>query len=276
MSDRAVSQALHPRKSNVQLNPETVKRICSLAQKRNYRPHASARAMRSGRFFNIGYFEAKQNPTNYPLRGAEDGICDRANFHGYRIVLIRIPSDVSKDENPIPFVFREAHLDALVVSNVGRLSPECKEAIDVSGLPVVYLNEKRAKNAVYVEDFAAMKKVTGHLLEQGYRKISYLGTSSSNKIDPRFEHYSVQDRVGGYEAAMAAAGLHSQILHFSADWQNDFGRWYKENHDAEAIVCPGDLAVLRLFRTLYRDRVRVPEDLALTGADAPTAISLLD
>jgi LacI family transcriptional regulator, galactose operon repressor len=265
VSDRAVSQALHPRQSNVRLNPKTVERIRNLAEKRNYRTDTSARAMRTGRFLNLGYFEAKPYPTDLPLRGSEDGIHDGASRHGYRVVLIKISMDASEKSNPIPAVFSEAHLDALIVSNVGHLSPECKEAITASGLPVVYLNEKEPKNSVYVDDLYGAQRITTYLVEQGYRRICLLATCSSRVPDPRFRHYSVDDRVSGYKKALALAGLPADVLHFSPDWQRELREWLKAHRDLDAIVCPADFAALRLFQVLYKHQIRVPEDIAVTG-----------
>ena len=265
VSDRAVSQALHPRQSNVRLNPKTVERIRNLAEKRNYRTDTSARAMRTGRFLNLGYFEAKPYPTALPLRGSEEGIHDGATRHGYRVVLIKISMDSSDQFNPIPAVFSEAHLDALIVSNVGYLSPECKGAIAASGLPVIYLNEKEPKNSVYVDDLYGSQRITTYLVEQGYRRISFLGTCSSRVTDKRFQHYSVDDRISGYKKALALAGLPANVLHFSPDWQNELRAWLKAHPDIDAMVCPGDFSALRLFQVLYKDQIRVPEELAVTG-----------
>lgn len=265
LSDRAVSQALSPRASNVRLNPDTVRRVRELAEKWNYRPHASARAMRAGKFFSIGYFEAKKEPTSIPLRGSEDGIHDAANANGFRVILIKIPSDTSPENNPIPLVFREAHLDALIVSNLGRLSPECKDAIDASGLPVIYFNEKKPKNSVYVDDFYGAREITRHLISRGYCKISYLSTSEYALDDLRFRHYSVEDRRRGYGEAMRAADLKPDFLELQGNWFESFSRWKKKKTSRQALVCPGDLTVLRLFRVIYRDGIVVPRDLAVTG-----------
>lgn len=263
MSDRAVSQALNPRESNVKLSPDTVARIQKLAEERNYRPHTSAQAMRSGRFFNLGYFEAKTTSTAFPLRGSDAGIYDAAARANYRVVLIKLPSDTSKAHNPIPSVFREAHLDTLVVSNVGSLTPECKEAIDASGLPVVYLNEKKDTNAVYVDDFGGAREITKHHLAQGRKRIVYLHTLSDAYHD--IEHYSVQDRIRGYEAAMREAGRAPQVIRFHNAWEDELSAWLEANRDVDAIITPGDFAAVRIFRALHGNPLKIPSQLAISG-----------
>lgn len=263
MSDRAVSQALNPHESNVKLSPDTVIRIQKLAEERNYRPHTSAQAMRSGRFFNLGFFEAKSTSIAFPLRGSDRGVYDAAARLNYRVVLIKLPLDTSKAHNPIPSVFREAHLDTLVVSNAGRLTPECKEAIALSGLPVVYLNEKMAENAVYVDDIGGAQNITRHLIEQGRKRIVYLHTLSEDFDD--LEHYSVRDRIIGYEMAMRELGRTPEVLRFKHAWEDELGPWLAHNQNVDAIVCPGDFAAILMFRALYNTGLKIPRDIALTG-----------
>jgi len=263
MSDRAVSQALNPRESNVKLNPETVIRIQKLAKERDYRPHTSAQAMRSGRSFHLGFFEAKSTSTAFPLRGSDAGVYDAAARLNYRVVLIKLPTDTSKEHNPIPSVFREAHLDALVVSNVGSLTTECKEAIYSSGLPVVYLNENLTTNSVYVDDFSGGRDMTRHLVSQSRRRIVFLHTLTTNSNV--FEHYSLKDRMDGYKTGMQEAGLVPEVLRFQSSWENELGPWLSANPTVEAMICPGDFAAILVFRALYDRGIVIPRDLALTG-----------
>lgn len=221
--------------------------------------------MRTGRFFNLGYFEAKRQSTDIPLRGSEDGIHDGATRHGYRVVLIKISMDGPEKSNPIPAIFSEAHLDALIVSNGGHLSSECKEAIRASGLPVVYLNEKEPKNSVYVDDLYGAERITTYLVEQGYCRISYLASCTAHVIKPPLEHYSGPDRIAGYKKALALAGLSPEVLNFGPEWQRDVSEWLKIRQNVDAVVCSNDFYALRLFRILYQEHIRVPDKLAVTG-----------
>lgn len=259
LSDRAVSQALNPRASNVKLNPKTVERIQELAAKRNYRRDSRARSMRYGRFFNIGYFEAKKMTTAWPLLGAESGVCDAAIDHNYHILLIRLPSDLSSESNAVPYVFRESSLDALIISHAGNLTEELKQIIDSSNLPIVYLNEKKPHNAVYVDDLQGSKEITAHLISQGNQKISYYSAA------PTDAHYSAGDRKSGYHKAMKDAGLKPDVLECLKDDSASFAAWRSANKDVEAIVCYNDLGAIHLFQLFYQAERGLPETLSLTG-----------
>lgn len=262
LSTRAVSQALNPRDSNVKLSPKTVERIQQLARERNYRPDSRARAMRYGRFNNIGYFEAKRKADSWPLLGAESGICDVASEHRYRVGLIRLPSDPPQGSDSIPSVFREGNLDALILSHAGNLSPELEDVIDASGFPVVYLNEKKKKNAVYVDDYRAAIEITRHVISQGKRRIVYLGTVE------RESHYSGRDRMLGYRKAMEKAGLKAEVVEATErnpHWERDLRQWFRTHSEVEAIVAYSDYAALQVFRLIRGSSREIPRNLLLTG-----------
>jgi len=257
VSDRAVSQALNPRASNVKLNPKTAERIQELAVLRNYRRDSRARSMRYGRFYNIGYFEAKKKTTAWPLLGAESGVCDAASAHDYHIVLVRLPSDMSSEPEAVPSIFRESSLDALIISHAGNLTEELENIIDTSGMPIIYLNEKKSHNAVYVDDFRGSQEITRYLISLGNRKIVHYTDTLS--------HYSAIDRKAGYEKAMKEAGLKPEILKSVDSHSGECSAWLDAHKDVEAIACYNDLFALHMFRMLYHTGIRVPTHLALTG-----------
>ena len=258
LSDRAVSQALNPRTSNVKLNPKTVERVQKLATLRNYRRDSRARSMRYGRFFNIGYFEAKLRPNDWPLLGAEAGVYDEASAHGYQVALIRLPSQSEGDS--IPSVFQEAHLDAMIISHAGNLPPALEKHIASSGFPIIHLNEKKPHNAVYIDDVGGAEALTCYLISLGNRKIAYFGNSSLAS-----QHYSYMDRMNGYTKAMRNAGLKPEIIEAPKSQPDAFLEWIDSNKDVEAIVCYNDLTALNLFRQTYRLPLQIPDHLAMTG-----------
>jgi LacI family transcriptional regulator len=264
LSDRAVSQALTPRESNVKLNPKTVERVQKLALERNYRPDSRARSMRYGRFYNVGYFEAKKKATSWPLLGVESGVFDAASENQYRVVLIRLPSELTRDKTSIPSTFREGNLDALILSHAGNLTPEVEEVIDASGFPVVYLNEKKKHNAVYADDRSGAVEITRHLISLGRRKIVYLAA------DPASSHYSVLDRQAGYEEAMRQAGLEPVIVPGPDDaleWRrDDMLRLLRTPGAVEAVVTYSDFTALQLYRLMCEQGIAL-HNLAVTGFD---------
>lgn len=252
LSDRAVSQALNPRKSNVVLNPKTVERIQKLAVRRNYRRDASALSLRYGRFYNVGYFEAKKSAVAWSLLGAESGVFDAASEHNYRVVLIRLPSDLTEKPGSVPRIFLEGNLDALILSHAGDLPQELEEVIDASGFPIVYLNEKKENNAVYVDDFLGGVENTRHLLSLGHRKIIFYSSQAP--------HYSAGDRSRGYIQAMEEAKLKPEIIDTEAAMTQRI-----KAGGFDAVVAFDDFTALQFFRQAYLSPFKIPENVSIVG-----------
>jgi LacI family transcriptional regulator len=263
LSDRAVSQALSPRASNVKLNPETVERVQKLAREKNYRPDSRARSMRYGRFYNVGYFEAKKTPHAWPLLGAESGVFDEASDNRYRVTLIRLPANLEKNGDSIPSIFREDNLDALILSHAGNLTDLVENAIDASGFPVVYLNEKKKHNAIYADDVGGMEEMTRHMISLGHREIAYVGPLLQQGLN-----YSVADRRRGYCKSMTSAGLKPILLEISESnthWEKDLSEWFAAHPKVQAVVAYSDFTALQLFRIFYRQKIRIPKMISVSG-----------
>lgn len=266
LSDRSISQALSPRESNVKLRPETVKRVQDLANKLGYQPDSRARSMRYGKFFNIGYFEATKSARALHLPGAEAGVFEAAGANGYRVVLIRLPSDMSQDPSAIPTVFKESLLDVLILSHAGNLPPGIAQQINVSEYPVVYLNEKLDYNSVYSNDIKGAETMTKHLVESGRKRIAFIKYPSNES-----DHYSEADRKQGYLNAIKEAGLEPMVIELGdsrGDVEKELPHWFEKNcSQIDAIMCTNDFNAMQIQRILYQYREMFPERVAITGYD---------
>lgn len=255
VSHRAVSQALNPRESTVRISAKTAKKIRRLAEKKNYRPNIAAQALRAERFFNIGYLEARPSDMSYPIFGADVGMFHGASRHGYNITAIHLPLKTVDEGRSVPHIFQQSNLDALVISDAGSLSNSVEKAIDRLGLPIVYLNEKKTHNSVYVDDENGARCMTRHLIRQGYRRILFLRRAGEN-------HYSVSDRLAGYLQETSLAGLEGLVseIHMDAEIPNA----YRANRP-DAIFCSNSLLAAWLFRSFYSPQIRIPQDVALAA-----------
>jgi len=255
LSHRAVSQALNPRESTTKLRPETVKRVQRLAAEKNYRANTFARAMRTGRARIMGYFEASVGPFGYSIFGADTAIYQAAQNRGYHLMMIRLPSG-NDCQTSVPRIFTELNLDALIICNAGALTPEIADAIDQTGLPVVFFNEKHSHNAVYIDDEAGSYTMTRYLVDRGYNRIFF-----ERALPAASEHYSVEDRTRGYLRAMEEIGA-DPLVYYST--KPDFLDFF-ERTSPDALYTAGSLSAARIFRILYDTPIHVPRDVALSA-----------
>jgi DNA-binding LacI/PurR family transcriptional regulator len=117
------------------------------------------------------------------------------------------------------------------------------------------------------------RDVTTHLIEQGRKRIAFIGTATS--ATPEF-----LDRHTGYARALEAAGLvrsltlHVDALSSEADGHDATVRLIARGEPFDAIVCASDLIGLGAMRALQAAGLRIPDDVAVTGFDDILAAGL--
>ncbi|MEI8243958.1 MAG: LacI family DNA-binding transcriptional regulator [bacterium] len=265
VSQTVVSHVLRgAQNGTVRVAEATRRRILDAARRVNYRPNSSARAMRARRFRNLGYFVCNVDLTENDFPGFRAGICDAATAHGHHVVMIRLPHSVTGIDNPIPLVFREAHLDALIINPYSYLSADIVKAVEQSGLPVVYLNQKQQTNAVYVDERSGARAVTQHLIDRGGRRIVYV--EPGDRDATAVWHYSQRDRLRGYKETLVAHGLEPRIQRGA--WpaaDPSFAGMFRAPGRPDAAFCFNDFAALYLQRFILQAGLEIPRDVRLAG-----------
>jgi DNA-binding LacI/PurR family transcriptional regulator len=260
VSQAVVSAVLGGRTGKIGASEKLQKKILAAAAKLGYRTDSSARAMRMRRFYNLGYFTANVAQAVEQDRAEfRAGVYDTAAALGYHVTMVRLPSRPTAATNPIPQVFREAHLDGLIINHVSLLTPELQKVVAATGLPVVYLNEKLRHNSIYVDDFAGARIMTEHLLEQGYRRVAFSCTEAG-------AHYSHADRIAGYSKVMAGHRLPVRVL--NTDTRRcgaDILDWLRSTQRPDAVFCSTDFQALYFQRFIHQLGLHFPDDLGLAG-----------
>ncbi|MEM9159320.1 MAG: LacI family DNA-binding transcriptional regulator [Verrucomicrobiota bacterium] len=270
LSIGAVSQALRPTPgSSIKTSAKTAELVRKVAEKLNYRPHTGARATRLNRFNNLGFFVAKDEHSYLP-QGYIDGIHDAALSRDFRLSLIRLPYDPTLLKDSLPKLFREQSIDALVIASYSSLSAAIHEELKNAHYPIIYLNDKHPYNSVYVDDVVGGRMMTQHLLEKGYKNIQYTYRKPKGNPSLKSLHHSQKDRHNAYRKAMKEAGLPENIVALpttdSLDPLNRVEtRQLFPNGRPDAIMSYDDNLASGIGKTLFKENIRVPQDLALTG-----------
>lgn len=155
------------------------------------------------------------------------------------------------------------------VIGAGYLEPEILAALSKITLPVVLVDLWAADfPCVNPDNFHGGFIATRHLIEQGRHRVAFLGNSQG--------HYSIRQRVEGYQQALFDAGLT-----VPSDYRIEVPP-VKDIEDAlvkgmekllalpeppDAIFAYNDVAALVAMRECARRGVRVPQDIAIVGFD---------
>lgn len=200
------------------------------------------------------------------------GISEEINKYGSKLQVNFISEDDEKNLI-LPVNFQDK-IDGIIF-----LSVFSKKYIDEivkynADIPVVFLD---APNDVYsitdygdiviLEGVNSVKTITEHLIEQGIRKIGFIGDITYCK--------TIYDRYQGYLRAMSSAGLELDESIIAV--YHPPNRFYEASeveaalkkfpYLPEAIVCANDDIALNVVKYLKKQGISIPEDVAVTGYD---------
>ena len=185
------------------LRPETLERVQSVIERLGYSPNRAARQLRSGTSHLIGLrFEAAQEGTTNALMDRFlHSLVETASNTGHHVLLFS--GDPEDPLDGYDDLLRSTAVDAFVVTDTYAGTPQ-SVFLQERGAPFVAFgrpwDEPDADHAWTDVDGAHGARIaTEHLLEQGHRRIAWLGWEKTSRIG--------QDRRSGWESAMSAAGI---------------------------------------------------------------------
>ena len=264
VSMMTVSLALRGDVSGSRISEETRRRVLEAARALRYRPNARGRALRSGCTNIIGLY-AGYGVVNVRLpffteivSGLQEG-CEQFQkdlllygiFHGYT------PEDIFTE-------LADGRIDGLVV----KMPPEdpVAERLADSHLPVVAIADPLPGiPAVVVDDAAGSRLLARHLIGRGYRRFVY--------VSCRVNVIPAMRRREAFLQTAAEAGLEvgetEEILSSTPGAYDGFlqSLLARERQPPTAIVCWNDQIALQVFADCRRQRIRVPEQIAVAGFD---------
>ena len=264
VSQRTVSNVVN---GYVHVRPETRERVQRAIDELAYRPNASARSLRDGRT-GIVALAVPEIASPYFAELA-DQVQQAAAARGLTLLIDQTGSDRTR-EMLVLDGYRAHIIDGLL------FSPSEIRAHDVAqrdvDTPTVLLGERihvdRLVN-VAIDNVAAAREATAHLIETGCRRVVAFGTEPArNRLGP------APRRLQGYRLALREAGIAAdKSLVLRADiWTRAAGyeaasSMLDQRDDVDGFFCFSDMLALGAIRALTDRGIRVPEDVRVVGWD---------
>ncbi len=271
VSTMTVSRALG---GTGRIDPDTRSRIVQMATEAGYRPNSAARAMQTGKFHCVSLLlSTVDGRSTLPadlLRGVQEELLVR-DMH---LNVSMLPDEALVQKWGMPSALRRQMCDGLLINYTHAIPTKLAEAIRRHALPSVWLNNKQPRDAVYPDDFNAAVQLTEKLIAVGHRRIAYADFGHRLSDSPAYEHYSVTDRLRGYEHAMRGAGLMSMLVTRleGPPASDSVGRSFNEvmalSNRPTAFVTYGISHVNGVAYSALQAGLRVPEDLSIVTFDA--------
>lgn len=246
-------------KSNV--DTATRARVIAAMERLGYRPNGAARALRSGRFHNLGV--VMFNLASYGSVRTLQGIANSAAAAGYAITLMPLEYTSSSDLRGAFYRLGEQAVDGIIIA----VQPHELDGAELSlppGVPVVVVDSEMAEGAHLVDgdQTHGARAATRHLLDLGHATVWHISGP------PRT--YSSVLRREAWEATLRASGAVVPPV-LVGDWTADTGYRHglelAKNPEVTAIFAANDQTALGVLRALHESGRSVPGRVSVVGFD---------
>jgi LacI family transcriptional regulator len=258
--------------SNVLNRPEIVARttrdrVHAAIKALGFVRNESARQLRAGRSRTIGLVVL--DVANPFFTDVARGVEDEAAAAGLAVILCNTDEQLDKEQRYLELL-EEHRVQGILITPVGeadrRLAP-----LQQRGTPVILVDSRSPSGrqcSVAVDDVLGGDAAMTHLLAEGHERISFVGGPVSLR--------QVADRRDGAVRALVRAGRTASDLEFIETSALNVAAGQRAGAEIAALAprqrptaafCANDLVALGLLQEMTRQRIRVPDELAIVGYD---------
>lgn len=263
VSVMTVSKAL---RDAADVSPATKARIKLLAQQLGYVPDSIAQGLRTRttRLFGLVVPSCADPFFTRVVLGLEE----RAYELGYDLLLLQSQNIPEREETCIRRCLAR-RVDGLFVVPAPRFASDAQAYREVLSrrIPTVFLDHPVSFAAgfscVHTDDLVGGYTATQHLLKLGHKRIAFLaGTMTATWAHERFEGYRRALRETGFDVDEKLVFQSGRTFE---DGEKAGLQMLNERCGATAIQAANDLVALGCAEVLFRQGVRIPEDVSIIG-----------
>jgi DNA-binding LacI/PurR family transcriptional regulator len=264
VSTQTVSRVINNRPD---VSDGTRTHVQQIIEELGYAPNVIARSLSRGRSNTLGVvgFGLEYFGSTSVLTGIEQ----KSSALGFSLLLSLLDKfEASRvDEILRNLLSRQVEGIIWAIPGIDEVLEWLTEKVKTIPVPVVFLNKFPNGDDVIVamDNHLGAQLATGHLLEQGYRKIGII-TGPPN-------WWESQQREAGWREVVREAGIENlDELKVTGDWRaasGDVGlhNLIAKSPDIDAVFASNDQMALGALQAARRLGLQVPEDLGMVGFD---------
>lgn len=244
------------------VSQDTRDKVADAVSALGYVPNPAAQALASARSRLIGV--VIPSLTNQIFAELLRGVMDGVEGTHYTPQFVNTRYKLSREEDLLR-VFATQRPAGMIVAGIDQ-SDAARTLLKEMGCPVVQVMETTSDPvdmAIGCDQRDAGRAAVRHLIDQGYRRIGFLGA----RMDPR-----AQRRLAGYNDVMSAHGLSDDALVVTTPHPSAFSTGGQlmadllaSAPDADAVFCNNDDVALGALFECQRRGLRVPEQMGIIG-----------
>ena len=252
-------------------------RVWDAVRQLDYQPNLIARGLRSQTTKTIAVIVGSiRNTYSTALVYAVE---KEAQKKGYNVLICTTHEDIEKELKHLKDL-NSRKVDGVILMSAYRadanMDKKYKEFY-ISKLPIVFVDRNIPginRDVIQSENFDASYKATKYLMDMGHRKIGIIATSNFS---------TVQERIKGYKAAFANAGIeYDESLIASVDELSDkmsrkvCHEFLEEHPDITALYILNNSLCSGVLLDLKERQMKIPQDISLLVWDGEEYNELLD
>jgi DNA-binding LacI/PurR family transcriptional regulator len=247
------------------VSPDVRRRVREVIEELGYTPSQVARSLRTGR---SGVIQLVIPELDVPyFAELARSVTQNAETRGFSVLITQTSGDVGRELAALNSETGE-HAEGTILSAV---------AIDAEALanrtstnPLVLVGERRLPGIdhVGIDDVAAARAATTHLLDLGRRRVAFIGADSREQLN------MAGMRRRGYLEALEAAGVEADAdlivptdSYHRADGVRAVERLLALPEPPDALFCATDLLAIGAMFAANARGVDIPRELAVVGFD---------
>ncbi|MBA7486656.1 HTH-type transcriptional regulator DegA [subsurface metagenome] len=252
---------------------ESQKKVLGAAEKIGYQSDYIAKGLKTQQTYTIGLIIS--DITNSWFTPVVRAIEDVAEQNGYNLILCNSDENPRKEIKYLEVLYGK-RIDGLIIAVTGRNPPYLKRLVR-SGLPVVLLDRKikgLPATEVSIDNEYGAYEAVNHLIKLGHQRIGIINGLSRTTVG--------EDRFRGYKKALEDNDLplDPSLIKYG-DFRMEKAKkatqeFIKMKNRPTALFVANNVMVMGAFKTLRKNKVKIPQEMALVGFDDPEWASLTE
>jgi LacI family transcriptional regulator len=244
---------------------ETRKRVLKRVKELDYHPNLMARSLVTGHSYLVGLIVPD---LLHPFFAeVAKSLSETVRRRGYSLIISSSEEDPKLEAREIQQLLAR-QLDALVIASAAT-DLQAFERMDRNGLPYVLIDRELfglAANFVGIDDKAAGRIATEHLIDQGCRRVAHIRGGSNSTGIRRFEGYQQALHNRGLEYSDALVVARSSVDSNSTSHGAEAMRLLlKRKPMPDGVFAYNDPLAIGALNAILEAGLRIPEDIAVIG-----------
>lgn len=195
------------------VRPQTRRKVQEAMERLGYRPNYAARALKHGRFNDVGV--VLSHMTAYGNSRILAGIVDAAAENGYATTIHTLDTVSEPTLASVVDRMKQLPVDGIIIVMESPL-PDFDTFVPPQDLPIVLISEDPANHCPTIDSdqYGCSTTVVDYLLSKGHRTVFHIAGPSSTR--------AAQSRMQGWRDSLEQLGLKVPPTYFG-DWTADSG-----------------------------------------------------